>query len=250
MNNEVIRQLNNQQLEEFDQEYIDDLRWEKVKSLIDQNFSEKRFSFLDIGGGNGMFADRILQNYPKSVATLIDNASILLELNRPNIRKTWLLASVEELNNLFEDNTKFDLIFFNWSLHHFVKNSYHQTRKIQREALINARNLLSENGCISIFENMYDGIVFTKLPSYLIFYLTSSKILAPIMKKLGANTAGCGVCFLSKPQWEDIINNAELMVSQYTDYEKWKDVNIMRRIFLHIGPVRHGHFWLSKKENS
>ncbi|MEH2101704.1 MAG: class I SAM-dependent methyltransferase [Nostoc sp.] len=249
MNNEEIRQLNNQQLQEFDQEYVGDLEWKTIQTLIEHNFNGQRFSFLDIGGGNGIFTDRILQKYPESVGTIIDNANVLLELNKPHIRKTLLLASVEELNNIFQEQTKFDLIFFNWSLHHFVKSSYSETRRIQYEALIYARNLLSENGYISIFENIYDGIVFTKLPSYLIFYLTSSKILASTMKKMGANTAGCGVCFLSKAQWEDTITNAGLIVSQYTDYEKWKDINIMRRIFLHIGPVRHGHFLLTKKEN-
>ncbi|MBN3879170.1 MULTISPECIES: trans-aconitate 2-methyltransferase [unclassified Nostoc] len=249
MNNKVIRRLNNQQLQQFDREYVGNLEWKTLKSLIEHNFNGQTFSFLDIGGGNGIFTDRILKNYPESVGTVIDNASILLELNKPDIRKTLLLASVEELNNICAENTKFDLIFFNWSLHHFVQDSYHETRKIQYEALINACNLLSENGYISIFENIYDGIVFTKLPSYLIFYLTSSKILASTMKKMGANTAGCGVCFLSKAQWEDTITKAGLIVSQYTDYEKWKNINILRRIFLHIGPVRHGHFWLSKKQN-
>ncbi|MCC5650348.1 class I SAM-dependent methyltransferase [Nostoc sp. XA013] len=247
MNNEVIKHLNHEQLQEFNKEYIDNLRWARIKVLIDHHFKDKQFTFIDIGGGNGLFADRILQNYPKSSATIIDNASVLLELNKPDIRKTWLLASVEELNNIFDENRKFDLIFFNWSLHHFVKGSYSQTRKTQHEALTNARNLLSENGYISIFENMYDGIILKNLPSHLIFHLTSSTLLAPIMKKLGANTAGCGVCFLSKPQWENIIANAELMVSQYTDYEEWQDISIMRRIFLHIGPVRHGHFWLKKR---
>ncbi|MEH1988894.1 class I SAM-dependent methyltransferase [Nostoc sp.] len=247
MTNEVIRQLNNQQLEEFNKEYVGALEWETIKNLIEHNFQGNRFSFLDIGGGNGIFTDRILQNYPESVGTIIDNASILLELNKPNLRKTLLLASVEELNNIFEKSTKFDLIFFNWALHHFVKSSYYETRKIQCQALMNARSLLSENGYISIFENIYDGIVFAKFPSYLIFYLTSSKILASTMKKMGANTAGCGVCFLSKAQWEDTITKAGLIVSQYTDYEQWKNINILRRIFLHIGPVRHGHIWLSKK---
>ncbi|MBW4454657.1 MAG: class I SAM-dependent methyltransferase [Nostoc indistinguendum CM1-VF10] len=247
MNNKAIKQLKNQQLKDFNQEYVGDLQWETIKTLIDHSFKDKQFSFLDIGGGNGMFTDRILQNYPKSIGTIIDNAKILLELNAHDIRKTLLSGSIEELNNLFEENTKFDLIFFNWSLHHFVKSSYRQTKKTQYEAITNAHNLLSEKGYISIFENMYDGMVFTKLPSYLIFYLTSSKILAPLMKKLGANTAGCGVCFLSKLQWEYIITNAGLIVSQYTDYEKWK-INLMRKLFLHIGPVRYGHFWLSKKD--
>jgi len=246
MNKDQIRQLDDQAIQQFDQEYVDDSRWQVIQDLIDKTFTKQNFSFLDIGGGNGRFTDRILQAYPESTGTILDNAESILSLNKTNPRKTIILGSVENLTNIF-GNAKFDLIFFNWTIHHFVKGSYTETRKTQLAVIINATNLLSSTGYISVFENMYDGIIFKNLPSYLIFYLTSSKTLAPLIKKMGANTAGCGVCFLSKNQWNKTFEKAALVISEYTDFDKWGGISIMRRIFLHLGAIRRGHFWLSKK---
>jgi hypothetical protein len=245
MNNNKIRQLNNQAIEQFDQEYVNDFQWEKIQNLINKSFPQNNFCFLDIGGGNGKFADRILATYPLSTGTILDNADILLSLNKTDPRKKLILGSVEDLTELFV-NCKYDLIFFNWTLHHFVKDSYAETRKSQAESLINASNLLSSIGYISVFENIYDGIFFKNLPSYIIFCLTSSKTLAPFFKKMGANTAGCGVCFLSEKQWHETFKKAELLVSEYTNFDKWP-FSIVHRLFLHLGLVRVGHFWVSKK---
>lgn len=169
MNNK-IRQLNNQAIEQFDQEYVNDFQWEKIQNLINKSFSQNNFCFLDIGGGNGKFADRILATYPLSSGTILDNADILLSLNKTDPRKKLVLGSVEDLTELFV-NCKYDLIFFNWTLHHFVKDSYAETRRSQAEALINASNLLSGIGYISVFENIYDGI-FLK-----IYQVISSSVL-------------------------------------------------------------------------
>jgi hypothetical protein len=245
MTEEKIKQLNEEQLEDFNKEYVDDVKWNTISSWIEHNFPEKKFSFLDIGGGNGKFADRLLNSFTQSTGTVLDNASTLLELNEINPRKTLVLGSVENLNQIFV-NSKFDLVFFNWVLHHFVNSSYQETRKTQLNALVNAQTLLSDNGYISLFENMYDGIIFKNLPGRLIFHLTSSKILAPLTSKMGANTAGCGVCFLSQGQWESTVTKAGLVICQYTDYERWSDFSIFRKTMLHIGPVRWGHFWLKK----
>jgi hypothetical protein len=246
MNKDQICKLDDQAIQEFDREYVNDLRWPIIQGLIDKNFTKQNFFFLDIGGGNGRFTDRILQAYPQSTGTILDNAESILSLNKIDQRKTIILGSVEDLTNIF-DSSKFDLIFFNWTIHHFVKGSYAETRKTQLEVIINATNLLSSIGYISVYENMYDGIIFKSLPSYLIFYLTSSKTLAPLIKKMGANTAGCGVCFLSKKQWDKTFEKASLNVSKYTDFDKWGGITIMRRLFLHLGPIRTGHFWLTKK---
>ncbi|WP_081677134.1 methyltransferase domain-containing protein [Dolichospermum circinale] len=235
----------NQSIEKFDREYVNDSQWRTIQNLINKSFPQNNFSVLDIGGGNGKFADLILETYPLSTVTILDNSELILSLNKTDARKKIILGSVENLTEILV-NCKYDLIFFNWTLHHFVKDSYTETRKTQIEVLVNAGTLLSSIGYISVFENIYDGIFFKNLPSYLIFYLTSNKTLAHLVKKMGANTAGCGVCFLSEKQWHKTFEKASLIVSEYTDFERWR-VIIPRRIFLHIGPVRVGHFWLSKK---
>ena len=65
---------------------------------------------------------------------------------------------------------------------------------------------------------MYQGWVVENVPGRLIYHLTSAKLTASLARRMGANTAGVGVCFLSKHQW--------LMT------------------FLHLRQIRVGHVWL------
>ncbi len=241
---EKIKKLENNQLETFNKEYVNEERWPIVKQMIDHSFPEGRFSFLDIGGGNGIFTDKILAHYPNAVGTLLDNAEVLLEMNKSHPRKNLILSSAENLNKIFK-NQNFDVIFFNWVLHHFVAETYWDTRKTQNEILMQAQSILSEKGYISIFENMYVGALFKSLPSHLIFNLTSNKKIAPVTKIFGANTAGCGVCFLSDSTWKQEISKTDLSIANYQEFPKWK-INILRKILLHIGSVRVGHFWLKR----
>jgi hypothetical protein len=103
---------------------------------------------------------------------------------------------------------------------------------------------MSDRGRISILDNMYNGAIIDGLPSRLIYGATSSKLLAKLVKKGGANTAGVGVCFLSKKQWDKTIRrSAGLTVQKYTADEPWK-IPLTWSLFLHIGGIRCGHFWI------
>lgn len=79
----------------------------------------------------------------------------------------------------------------------------------------------------------------------MIFQLTSNKAIAPIARKLGANTAGIGVCFLSKKQWEKSINSAGLIVESYQDDHKLS-FKISRKFLLHVHDLTVGLFWTKK----
>lgn len=61
-----MKQLEDSQLETFDTEYVNNKRWAIVKEKIDKDFPDGNFTFLDIGGGNGKFADRLLKAYPST----------------------------------------------------------------------------------------------------------------------------------------------------------------------------------------
>jgi len=236
-----MKQLEDSQLETFDTEYVNEPRWKIIKEQIDRDFPEGDFTFLDVGGGNGKFADKLLSHYPKARGTVLDNSELLLSRNQQNPRKSLICDSVENLSKL---QGKYDIVCFNWLLHHLVGNSYSETRKNISTALEAVIPLLSERGRISIFENMYNGLIFDGLPSYLIFTLTSSKALAGFTRKMGANTAGVGVCFLSRKQWVETVDKiTSLELLKYTDDEKW-NIQWKWNVFLHIGNIRCGHFWL------
>lgn len=235
-----MKQLEDSQLKTFDTEYVDEKRWKIIKAQIDKDFPDGDFSFLDVGGGNGVFADRLLEYYPKSRGAVLDNSQLLLNKNVTNARKTIICDSVENLSKL---KTKYDLICFNWLLHHLIGNSYQDTRQNISTAISTVIPLLTDRGRVSIFENMYNGLVVDGLPSILIFILTSSKAIAGFIKKMGANTAGVGVCFLSQKQWVRVLEKTSLNLLKYSDDDKWS-ISLKVKVFLHVGNIRCGHFWL------
>src|SRR5690606_9089556 len=132
---------------------------------------------------------------------VLDNSRLLLDRNKPNPRKTLIEESAENLEQL---GGRYDLVFFNWVLHHLVGDGYGKSVHHVDQTLRKAVALLTPNGHISIFENMYNGLVVDNAPSHIIFNLTSAKAIAPIIRRLGANTARLGVCFHSKLRWQRI----------------------------------------------
>ena len=241
---ETVKQLDDSQLEGFDWEFIDNEKRMVIFSMIKKDFPDGKFSFIDIGGGNGSFTDRVLQEFPESEGLIIDNSELLLNRNAPNSRKSIICDSVEKLDQLVDK--KYDIVFFNLILHHLVGSDYSSTRAFQRKALSQATKVLKENGKISIFENIYDGSIFDSLPSHMIFNLTSSKILKSLVSKLGANTAGVGVCFLSKANWLKEFNNVGLEAQAYSDHREF-NINKIKKIILHLGYIRGGQFWCQHK---
>jgi hypothetical protein len=236
-----LPQLADDQLASFDTEYVDDKLWEPIRRCIDRDYPDGRFTFLDVGGGVGVFADRVLSAYPEATGVVLDNSSLLLDRNQPHPRKTIVLASIEDLATAVED--KFDLVFGNWILHHLVSPSYRRTRRNIRTGLEAMADMLAEGGHLSVYENLYNGVLVNGAPSWLIHRLTSSRAIARISRRGGANTAGVGVCFLSRSQWLRVFERSNLAVEQYALGDPWS-VPLKRKVLLHIRDVRCGHFWL------
>ena len=243
-----MKKLHDSQVEAFDTEHVDDARWLTVKIGIDRAFPDGEFTFLDVGGGNGKFADRLLAEYPGSRGTVLDSSELLLSRNQPNQRKALLLDSVENLDQL---NARYDIIIVNWVLHHVVGDSYAVTRRNQLWALRALAGLLTERGRISVFENVYDGLWLDNLPGWLIYQLSANEAIRGITRRLGANTAGVGVCFLSKKQWLYTMSDAGLEVLRYTEPDSWSwSVPPSWKICLHIRRRYVSHFWLRPRRNT
>jgi len=239
-----IKRLSSTQIRAFDREHVSSRRWETVKKCIDDDFADREFSFLDLGGGNGLYADKILHSYPNATGTVLDNSEVLLSKNKNHKRKRIILESVANMERGLNGST-FDIIFINWLLHHLVSNSYRETTKNLEEILTMSRRFLCANGRISVLEIMYNGTVVDNLPGQIIFHLTSSKKLANAMKKFGANTAGVGVCLRSKRDWLNIMSKSGLRLLSCFDDKEWK-LSLSRRLFLHLRNVRVGHLWLEE----
>lgn len=237
----ALKKLSDEQLLTFHTEYVRGSRWLTLIANIGRDFPDGQFRFLDIGGGSGMLADRLLEQYPQATGVVLDNSWLLLQKNQPHPRKTLLCASAATLDSLL--TTQFDIVFLNWVLHHLVSPSYNATTQNQQRALQQAMHLVTPNGRLSIFENMYEGVVIENLPGYLIFQLTSARILTGLTRRFGANTAGVGVCFRSQRSWERLLRDTGIEVMTFSlDPHPWR-FSRFRKTFLHIRQVRAGLFW-------
>lgn len=237
-----MKKLDDSQVEAFDTDYVSHARWETIKARIDRDFPNDDFRFLDLGGGNGMFADRLLEAYPNARGTVLDNSEVLLSRNKMNERKTLICESVENLSGILN---KFDLVCVHWLLHHLIGNSYGQTRRNQRAMLNSLAGFLTKRGRISLFENMCNGWLVDNLPGQLIYQITSAKAIAAITRRMGANTSGVGVCYLSKKEWFSTIRISGLEILDYSEPDNWVwPLRAEWRIFLQMRNLRAGHFWL------
>ena len=243
-----LPKLNESQLKYFDTEYVTPEMWRVTEQWIIESFPDGLFAFLDVGGGNGAFADSLLDRFPRARGVLIDNGEALLSANKPHPRKTVVCESAVEMERRFND-CSFDLICFNWLLHHLIMSSYGSTCSLQAQVIASARRLLSKAGRICVFENLYDGILVDGLPGWLIYQLTSSGTLAAIVHRMGANTAGCGVCFQSQSQWERLFRQAGLDVKHSQIYDQLT-VGTLRRLALHVRSPRMAAFFLAPRESA
>lgn len=238
----ALRKLDDAQTSAFDTDYVEGGRWSSVKACVERDFPAGDFRFLDVGGGNGRFADRLLREYPGSTGTVLDNSEVLLARNTASARKSLVCDSVENLGRV---DGRFDLISVHWLLHHLVGESYRQTRRNQHAALESLRSLLTPRGRISMFENMYQGWVLESLPGRLIYQATSTRAIATVARRMGANTAGVGVCFLSRAQWLTTLRDCGFEVVRYTEPDHWTwPLRPAWRVFLHLREIRVGHLWL------
>jgi ubiquinone/menaquinone biosynthesis C-methylase UbiE len=246
MKNTQIRILEKSQVESFDVEYVTEEMWSALQKILNDRISVtgSDFSFLDIGGGNGKFTDRVLSNFQESHGYLLDNSSYLLSLNTSDQRKTVAEVSAEDIVGLLQDQ-KFDIIFMNWVLHHFVKGGYSTTLQTQVNILKQAKSLLSENGRIIVIENLPEGLFGETVCSFIINRVTSSKLFAPFVKKMGGNTAGIGICFLGEQQWLKQFLLAGLRKENLVKFSKWP-LNPIKKALLTIKSIRVGIFVLDK----
>lgn len=226
-----VRKLDSEQTVSFDTEYIDSAMFAVLVRQLDLLYpTHQPFHMLDIGGGNGMYADKILSHYPNASVTLVEPESTLIDKNLDHPRKDLICSTFQD--TIFSD--KFDVIQFNWVLHHFVGDSYEASIELQRKALEKAFQNLSNNGIVVVFENFYEGLFVQNLPSALIYQSTASKSLAPITSKMGANTAGVGVCFNSRSRWHDMILEAGFVAVLHVPFYAFGNLSKLKRQLLHI----------------
>ena len=234
--------LSDDQLAAFDNdEAITETRWRRIQYLLDRDFPDGAFSFIEVGGGNGLFADRLLSTYPKATGAIVDNSAMLLAKNTECPRKSVILGDAV---NLPDSIGPIDVAFCNWVFHHLVESqSYDRSRENVNRALAGIRARLSARGRLSVMECDYTGYI-DSAPGRIVFALTASKWFAPFAKRLGANTAGVGVCYLSHNQWRRVLTNAGYRLIDHEPEFEWRWPSY-RKAALLLKHIRHTHYWLA-----
>lgn len=223
-----VLKLDSEQTKTFDVEYVDQALFDKTLAQVDTGQVTR---VLDVGGGNGLYADKLVEYFPQATVTNLEPDAYLAGRNQQHPRKRVLVSDFQHAE--LEPAT-FDLVFFSWVLHHFVGSSYGATLALQSGGLEAARGLLKPGGKMVIFENYYDGMMMDDLPGRLIYELTRSKTLSPFTARLGANTAGVGVCFHSAQAWRRLIESAGFSLDHAEICYAYGTLNALKRTLLHI----------------
>ena len=234
----ATRKLSNTQTEAFDVEYVNDGLWQVLEPFLAEKLDGPG-RFLDVGGGNGMLVDRILNAFPKSEGVNLEPAPNLVLANKLNLRKEVIALPLQELD---ENIGQFDVITINWVLHHLVAGRYAETRTCQIDALRNLKRLMKPGAYLLAFENIYEGQIIDEGPSRIIHGLTASKILASLTARLGANTAGVGVCFHSKKGWQKIFRDSGLDVFSIVPCYRFGALSRLKKTALHLDESLVGFF--------
>jgi hypothetical protein len=93
--------------------------------------------------------------------------------------------------------------------------------------------------------------LYDKITSKIIYALTSCKIqqVAELCRKLGAESAGTGVCFLSKKMWLNLLLKNNYKINNLTENKKPLKLKIYKKIFLCIKKITLNNIIISEKEN-
>lgn len=240
------KNLRDSQIKNFDTQQISPEFWQiLVGWLKNYDCYNKEWNFLDIGGGNGVFCDTLLQEFPNARCTLVDNSDYLLNRNTPNPRKKLISQSAINIESCLSD--KYDVIFLNWFLHHFVSATYTKSKIMQIKILSMLHSFLSIGGRVIIAENLPYGMINDNICTRLIYSATSSQLLAPITQRLGANTAGVGICYQSERQWFETIEACGFTVEDFCAAGEWNYRNFVALILM-IKSMRQGYFFLKSKK--
>jgi ubiquinone/menaquinone biosynthesis C-methylase UbiE len=237
--------LNETQYAAFDTEFHSPGELENKFLLLEELVKDKPFNVLDLGGGNGFFADQLLARFPKGFVTIVDISSLLLAKNRPSNRKELIHGSIESMSNILAGRT-FDCITVNWVFHHLVGNNYRACRQNCLDTLMQCKKILNPNGMLLVAENMFDGYLRSNLPSHLIYTITV--IRWPWFVRLAKrffNTAGVGVCFASRRAWQHMFAQAGFDVVAFQRGLEWGGRSFRLAIhLLFLRSISNGHFFL------
>jgi len=211
------------------------------ESQLQQLPREDKLKVVDLGGGAGHFANEVFaffesRRIPADI-TVIDLFRYE-ELGNSNIKFIEQSATTA-LDSYLDDSI--DVFFMNLMLHHLIGDSYNKTKQNQEELLEIAYRKLKPNGRLFVYETSTQNPMIGDLSIPIIYFMTSSKLplLTKISKKMGSESAGTGVLFLSTHKWKKIFRKIGFHEAfHYYEPHFWKKKYLIRQQYFHFVLVK------------
>lgn len=196
--------------------------WQMRRPLFERHLDSSRpLRILDIGGGSGVLADRLLELFPRAHVTIVDLSQSLLDFNRSHPQKTLCCQDAWDFLREHQGQSEFDLINFDVLLHHILTSgSFDETRRLQSEIIRQATACLAPGGLISIREIAYQSLSWLPAGStHRLLWFASTRRLPPLlrrtMQRLGMNSQGGGVAFFSSSEIQTLLEQNGLDVIEF-----------------------------------
>ena len=186
----------------------------KYQVYLEQFKGNKDLKILDIGGASGMFALYLSDVFNDSNCEVyVLDSTKYEEWEDLDSNVVFIEDTVENISKHFTKKS-FDIIFMNRVTHHFVYNSWSKTQKQIVDLLKEVSSMLKSDGRLFICDHFYNGFIIDKAPSFFIYKLTSCKFpfIVKLCKVFKAESAGVGVCFLSKKNWDKLFKKTDLTI--------------------------------------
>lgn len=92
---------------------------------------------------------------------------------------------------------------------------------------------LYSNGMIGIIDNLNDGFLWDQASCRILYFLTTTQnpLAVKLCKKMGSNSAGVGVCMLSRKMWHRLVNSAGMEIVDSIDSEP-DELGVLKRVCL------------------
>jgi cyclopropane fatty-acyl-phospholipid synthase-like methyltransferase len=135
--------------------------YQAVSTLLAERFEKQPFTLLDLGFGDAHFLTHALQGKVIKLYRgfdLSDPALILAAKNIGTLNCKSELINIDFMTGMRQTNTKFDIIFTSFALHHL-------TLKEKTEFFRLANNILTDNGLLLVIDLMREPN--ETLPMYL-----------------------------------------------------------------------------------
>lgn len=185
-------------------------------------------TILDIGGASGYFANGLTSFFSEKskVSVCVVDAVNYDHWENPNHKAQFIQANALALKQIFEKET-FDCIFANRIFHHLVSHSWAESVKNMHSLCEQIYDLLKQDGYFAVTDHYYEGIIWDDITSKLLFQYTShnKRMIQKLFYRLGATSAGTGVCMLSEQMWKGMLESTGFLIeNELASHGAWRNL--------------------------